>query len=121
MDQGFDESLTHKGGGMGQPSDPPGSSYTNPLLFHNGKLGRHRGYCTDVFVDAARDFISRHRKQPWFAYVATNAPHTPLEIDESWVVRYRQAGLDDTTAKVYGMVANLDAAVGRLLETLRTT
>jgi arylsulfatase A-like enzyme len=121
MDQGFDESLTHKGGGMGQPSDPPGSSYTDPLLFHNGKLGRHTGYCTDVFADAAGRFITANRSRAWFAYVATNAPHTPLEIGEEWVAPFRKSGLDDTTAKIYGMVSNLDAAVGRLLDTLRAT
>jgi arylsulfatase A-like enzyme len=120
QDQGFEESLTHRGGGMSQPSDPPGSSYTNPLLFKNGVQRRYQGYCTDVFADAAGVFIQQNRNRPWFAYVATNAPHTPLEIDEEWVAPYRREGLDETTAKVYGMVANLDAAVGRLLETVKS-
>jgi arylsulfatase A-like enzyme len=120
QDQGFDESLTHRGGGMGQPSDPPGSSYTDPILFKNGVQGKYQGYCTDVFADAARDFIQQNRRRPWFAYVATNAPHTPLEIDERWVAPYRREGLDETTAKIYGMVANLDAAVGRLLDTVKS-
>ena len=39
MDQGFDESLVHLGGGIGQPSDPEGGEgkYTDPILFHNGE------------------------------------------------------------------------------------
>src|SRR5262245_20970690 len=37
MDQGFQEALVLKGGGIGQPSDPPGgSSYFDPVLQHNG-------------------------------------------------------------------------------------
>jgi arylsulfatase A-like enzyme len=43
MDQGFQEALVHKGGGIGQPSDPPGNSYFNPILQHNGKPEKHRG------------------------------------------------------------------------------
>ena len=42
IDQGFQESLVIKGGGIGQPSDPPGgSSYFDPILQHNG-TGRAR-------------------------------------------------------------------------------
>ena len=37
VDQGFEESVVHRGGGIGQPSDPPGGSdYLDPFLFHNG-------------------------------------------------------------------------------------
>jgi arylsulfatase A len=31
-DKGFQETLIHKGGGIGQASDPPGNSYFNPIL-----------------------------------------------------------------------------------------
>ena len=38
IDQGFEEALVLRGGGIGQPSDPPGGeSYFNPILQHNGK------------------------------------------------------------------------------------
>ena len=38
IDQGFQEALVIKGGGIGQPSDPPGgSSYFDPVLQHNGQ------------------------------------------------------------------------------------
>src|SRR3954454_18057145 len=52
MDQGFQESLVIRGGGIGQASDPPGTSYFNPILSHNGKLGQFTGYCSDVYTDA---------------------------------------------------------------------
>ncbi len=56
-ERGFDEALVHKGGGIGQPADPPGTSYCDPILDHNGRLVRCKGYCTDIFTDACLRFI----------------------------------------------------------------
>src|SRR5438067_1502622 len=54
QDKGFQETLVLKGGGIGQPSDPPGgSSYFDPVLQHNGKQVKTSGYCSDVYTDAA--------------------------------------------------------------------
>ena len=120
IDQGFHEALVLKGGGIGQPADPPGgSSYFDPLLQHNGKQERKKGYCTDVYFDAAMEFLDANRSRPFFIYVATNAPHDPLEVAESWVEPYRKLGLKDATAKVYAMVKNIDNNVGRLLAKLK--
>lgn len=120
IDQGFQEALVHKGGGIGQPSDPPGgNSYFDPILQHNGVQEKFSGYCTDVFTGAAMRFIEDSRHHPFFVYLATNAPHTPLQISESYVSPYLEMGLDETTAKVYGMVANIDENVGRLLAGLK--
>lgn len=116
-DQGFDEALVHKSGAITQSPDVP-NSYFDPLLWENGKPVRRKGYCTDVFFDAAIDFISRRRDQPFFAYIPTNAPHTPLQIADEYVAPYRAMGLDDTTARVYGMVENIDDNFGRLLAKL---
>lgn len=118
-DRGFHESLTHRGGGLAQAADrPPGSSYFDPLLERNGKPVRARGYCSDVFTDAAIRFVQRNRNRPFFCHLAFNAPHVPLQIDEKYAAPYRAAGLNDTTARLYGMVANLDENIGRLLDAL---
>ena len=119
IDQGFQEAVICKGGGIAQPSDPEGNSYFDPILHHNGVEKKYRGYCTDIFFDQAIDFISRHRREPWFCYLPTNAPHGPLQIADEYVRPFQGKGLDDTTAKVYGMVANLDQNAGRLLAKLR--
>lgn len=121
-DQGFDEVLIHEGGGIAQPSDPPeGNSYFDPRLVHNGKREQRRGYCTDVFFDGAMQFITENRQKPFFAYIATNAPHVPLQVSESYVAPFRGKGVDEVTAKTWGMVANLDENVGRLLAHLKKT
>ena len=119
QDQGFAESLVHRSGGIGQTPDTP-NSYFDPLLWHNGKPVQSRGYCTDVFFNAAMDFIEASRDGPFFVYLPTNAPHTPLEVSPKYSDPYKAKGLNDATAKVYGMVTNIDENFGRLLDRLES-
>ena len=136
MDQGFQESLVLNGGGIGQPSDPVGGkSYFDPILRRNGVWVKTRGYVSDVITDAAIAFIDTHQRQPFFTYLAFNAPHTPLEVPAEKYAKYKAMNLQaqdfagsghplpadfdaDVTAKVYGMVENIDDNVGRLLARL---
>ncbi len=120
IDQGFQEALVCTGGGLTQPSDPPGNRYFDPILQHNGNPEKAAGYCTDIFFGAAARFIEENRRRPFFAYVAANAPHEPLEIAESYAAPFRSRGLDDRTAKVYGMVKNIDDNIGKLLGRLKS-
>jgi len=80
MDQGFEESLVHGGGGITQGGDWPGNTYFDPTLWHNGRPRKQTGYCTDIFTDAALTFIEQNRDRPFFTYLATNAPHGPLQV-----------------------------------------
>jgi len=118
-EQGFEESLVHNGGGIGQPSDPPGNMYFDPVLKHNNIDKKYEGYCTDIFTDGAIQFIEKNRDRPFFAYLSTNAPHTPLQISDDYVKPYLSKGLNEETARIYGMVENIDDNFGRLLETLK--
>jgi arylsulfatase A-like enzyme len=86
-DQGFDESLIHLSGGMGQPGDfttfaKGDSSYFNPVLWHNGEQKAYEGYCSDIFAGEAVTFIEKNQGKPFFCYLAFNAPHTPLQVPE---------------------------------------
>ncbi|QDU03919.1 Arylsulfatase [Gimesia chilikensis] len=122
QDQGFAESLVHRSGGIGQAPDKP-NSYFDPWLWKNGQREQGKGYCTDLFFDAALEFMDRQAKagKPFFVYLPTNAPHTPLEIADSYWKPYQEQGLDETTARVYGMVENLDENLGRLMAHLDQT
>jgi len=119
IDQGFEESLNCTGGGLTQPSDPPGNTYFDPMLRHNGKWEKHQGYCTDIFADAAIRFIEKQKANPFFVYMATNAPHDPLQVDEKYAEPFRKKGLADREAKIYGMVKNVDDNIGKVLAKLR--
>ncbi len=118
IDQGFQASVVHKGGGIGQPSDPPGSDYFDPILFRNGEQESFEGYCTDVYFDEAIGWIGDGSGEPFFVYIPTNAPHSPYLVPDSYREPYAAQGLSDKDARIYGMITNIDDNVGRLLDHL---
>lgn len=118
-DQGFQEALVHKGGGIGQAAGPAGNSYFDPVLEHNNESKKYEGYCDDIFTDATMDFISKKDKKPFLAYLATNLPHFPLQVPEERAEPYRKKGLHEDNALTYGMIDNIDYNVGRILEKLK--
>jgi arylsulfatase A-like enzyme len=133
QDRGFDEVLMHRGGGIGQPSDPPGGGhYQDPFLEHNGRPLQAKGYCSDVFTDAALAWMAKPSEKPFLVWLAFNCPHTPLQVPDRYLQPYRQKDLahdqfprlgqplpgvadQDMIARVYGMITNIDDNVGRLL------
>jgi arylsulfatase A-like enzyme len=135
QDRGFQEVLTLRGGGIGQPSDPPGSSYVHPALEHNGKLETYNRYCTDLFTDEAIRFIEAANGRPFFVYLPYNCPHTPLQpppdggkyagrdlspaafpkLGQPFAMPILNANL---LARLYDMETNIDANFGRLLQKL---
>ncbi len=128
-DQGFAQSLVHKAGGIGQPGDldnfpRPDSSYFDPVLYQNNKAVKTSGYCTDVFTDGALDFLEKNKENPFFLYVAYNAPHGPLQVPEQYLAKYegKEFGLEareaEAAQRVYAMVENVDENVGRILASL---
>ena len=118
QDRGFREVLVHGGGGVGQTPDFWGNDYFDDTYWHNGKPEKHSGYCTDVWFDGAMRFIEANRDRPFFAYLATNAPHSPYNVSERYSGLYE--GKDVPNANFYGMVANIDENMGRLLGMLKS-
>lgn len=118
-DKGFQEALVHKGGGIGQAAGPAGNSYFNPVLEHNNISKTYQGYCDDIFTDAAISFMDQKSDKPFFAYLATNLPHFPLDISDERADPYRKAGIHELNARTFGMIANVDANFGRLMAKLR--
>ncbi len=137
QDQGFDEVLMHRGGGIAQPSEPIENArrYTDAILWHNGKQIQSEGYCTDVYFDYAEDFIraSVKDKKPFFTYIATNAPHGPFhDVPEGLRQKYMTKDLiplaqnevtdtlqtQDRLARIFAMIENVDENIGELRATL---
>ncbi len=122
--RGFDEVFIHGGGGIGQTfpgscGDAPGNTYFDPAILHNGKFEKTHGYCTDVFFGQALKWMDSVKgKRPFYAYIALNAPHSPLQVPAEYEQLY--AGKVKTNvAKFFGMIANIDDNVGRLLAKLK--
>jgi arylsulfatase A-like enzyme len=119
-DRGFHEVVRHGGGGVGQTPDYWDNAYFDGSYFHNGKVQKYKGYCTDVWFDTAKDFIedSVKRDKPFFAYLCTNAPHGPFHVADKYWKPYQAKGLTDQEAVFYGMIANVDENVAKMREFL---
>ncbi len=117
QDQGFDQTLIHKSGRLGQVPDKP-NSYINPKLWENGQYIQKDGYCTDIFFDAAMDFMQKHQHTPFFIYLPTNIAHTTSEAGQEvpgkYITPYLENGLEENIAAVCGMINNFDENFGRL-------
>ena len=125
--RGFDEVLMHGGGGIGQTryGDFPLNEenlYFDNILLHNDTIVQTEGFCTDVFFDAAEAWIKEQEeaKQPYFAYVALNAPHAPLVAPEEYKKRFLDLGYDEGTAGRYGMIENIDDNFGEFMQKLES-
>lgn len=87
----------------------------------NGKPVSTNKWADKVIADYATDFLQRHRKKPFFAFVSLLAPHTPLDAPESVVQKYIDKGLSQNLATLYGMVDYSDQQLGRIFNTLEET
>lgn len=116
-DRGFEEVLMHGGGGVGQTPDYWGNNYFDDTYRHNGQFKKFPGYCADVWFDGAMDFIEANKERPFFCYLTTNTPHSPAHVAEKYSKPYEDK--DVIAPKIYGMIANLDENIGRLLEKLK--
>lgn len=140
-EQGFDESLIHLAGGIGQVGDftnyfKGDTSYFDPILWKNNKQNQYEGYCSDIFAENAIEFIEKNKNNSFFCYLSFNAPHTPLQVPEKYYNMYKdldpELGFNDDLSdfrmnekdkedarKIYGMVTNIDDNVGKVINKLK--
>jgi arylsulfatase A-like enzyme len=118
-DRGFTEVYRHGGGGVGQTPDLWDNSYFDGSYFHNGRVVAAKGFCTDVFFAEAQRFIREQAaaKKPFFAYIALNAPHSPLHAPQKYLDLY--PGQTPELASFFGMITNIDDNVGATRALLR--
>lgn len=114
-DRGFQEALYHRGGGVGQSPDHWGNDYFDDTYMRNGVPEKQQGYCTDVWFREATKFIEKHKDKPFLCYLATNAPHSPYNVDARYARPYLDQGVPQPMANFYGMIANIDENIGKLL------
>ncbi|TWT80420.1 Arylsulfatase [Planctomycetes bacterium CA13] len=127
--RGFDESLIHGAGGIGQTvwgDFPPNGkrTYYDSVLLHNNQIVQTKGYCTDLFFDAGMNWIKGQHEanKPFFAYIATNAPHTPNIAPKKYTQRFKEMGWatskNHAPAGRFGMIENIDDNFGRMMQNL---
>ncbi len=118
-ERGFEHSVYHAGGGVGNTGDHWGNDYFDDTYFVNGSPTQFSGYCTDVFFEQALQFIREHAAEPFFCYIATNAPHGPLNVDARYWEPYRGSPPTEDRARFYGMITNIDENFASLRRTLQ--
>ena len=107
--------IHHKAGGVGELSDYWGNSYFDDVYFVNNEPKQFEGYCTDVWFRETMKFIAETKDQPFFAYLPTNAPHSPFLVDPAYAKPYQElVGKKIVGAEFYGMLANIDENFGKL-------
>jgi arylsulfatase A-like enzyme len=127
-ERGFDEFFGHASGNI--------DYYTH---VYQGREDMHRGiepvqvdgYSTDLFADAACDFIRRHAASEFFVYLTFNAPHFPNPRNKQpgepavWQAPRRAFdvyGYDPDTKneveRYRAVVTAMDDAIGRVLDQL---
>ncbi len=70
-----------------------------------------------MFFNEAKRFIKEQADQgkPFFAYISTNAPHSPYHCPEEYSDRYREtASIHERLPYFFGMIANVDDNLGAL-------
>jgi arylsulfatase len=118
----------HGAGGIGQrfsgsladfpPNQVGEGKYFDNVLLHNNTIVQTKGYCTDVFFQAALGWIKQQHdsKAPYFVYLVPNAPHGPMIAPPKNKNHFLDMGFDEETAGRYGMVENLDKNMGLFMK-----
>lgn len=113
--RGFEETFGFLGGA--HPYLPEEAESGPNALRRGGEPVREEEYLTRAFAREAESFIERHAGEPFFLYLAFNAVHAPLQAPADAADRF--AAVVPPRRRPYAaMLAELDAAVGRVLDAL---
>ena len=86
---------------------------TNIEADSNDQRIRHN---TDISTEDAIQFIQRNKENPFFLYLAYDAPHEPYNIEETtW---YDDEQWDMTAKRYASLITHMDRAIGRLIDQL---
>ncbi len=88
--------------------------YKTHLMRNNGRV-EETTYLTDALSREAVDFVEKNANQPFFLYLAYNAPHTPMQAPEKYLQRFSH--IENQKRRTYAaMVSAIDDGVGELLD-----
>ena len=117
-------------GSMTGAADPWTHKYRQGPLedtwHRDGKRIDEQGNATELVAAEAVRFIEEKR-EPWFVYVPFHAVHTPVDAPEDYKKLYTGVVFDtdpdrqDSRLRLAAMVSQLDAKVGKLVDTLERT
>jgi arylsulfatase A-like enzyme len=94
--------------------------YLKPLEYNGKDVDDDTNYLTDELSNQAVKFVNKAAKKddPFFLYLAYNAPHTPLEATEEDLAVF--SNIKDKKRRTFAaMVYAVDRGVGKLVESLK--
>ncbi|PQO31055.1 N-acetylgalactosamine 6-sulfate sulfatase [Blastopirellula marina] len=97
----------------------------NNYMRYNDREIDPEGHATELFAQWAHQYIctrGANKEQPFFLYLAFNAPHFPIEPPKEYLdaVKKAKPQLDDKRAMNVAFVQHLDDAVAKVLKALDT-
>ena len=119
--RGFAETYGFIGGGhrFREWTINPAVEYQVPIE-RNGQPVATPAHLTEAFGQEAAAFVRRHQAEPWFLYLAFNAPHNPQEPTPERLARF--AAIKDPVRQKYAaQISLMDDAIGETLAALRAT
>lgn len=88
----------------------------------NDEVLEPEGHATDLFSDWTIDYLKDRngKENPFFIFLAYNAPHTPIQPPQDWLekVKQREPGITDKRAGLVALIEHLDAGVGKVVQAL---
>lgn len=117
--RGFMETYGFIGGGhrYREWKENAAVEYTVPVE-RNGVAVEPPAHLTEALGREAAAFVRRHPGEPWFLYLAFNAPHTPNEPTPERLARFSSIA-DPLRQKYAAQVSLMDDAIGAALGALR--
>jgi arylsulfatase A-like enzyme len=128
-DRGFHEFLGHMSGNIHYFKHLYHGA--NDLRHGTEPLDRRGQHSTDLFADAAIDFMRKHQSQPFFVYLPFNAVHfvgannveagekIEWQVPQKFLARFgASADEPDQKIRFRAVLAALDNAVGRVLASI---
>lgn len=98
------------------------------FMRHNLEVVDPKGHATDVFTNWACEYLEsraqpENREQPFFLYLAYNAPHDPIQPKPDWLakVKAREPNMPEKRQKLVALIEHLDDGIGQVLDTLDKT
>ena len=116
--RGFAETFGFIGGGHSFRAWKPNErQYTLPLVKSAKPIEDVPEHLTQAFGHEASQFVKRNQAQPWFLYLAFNAPHTPHQPTAEREKQF--AHIEDAQRRKYlAQVSLLDDAIGEVTTAL---
>lgn len=82
-----------------------------------------KGHATDLFTQWSVEYIQKQSKteQPFFLYLAYNAPHFPIQPPQDWLekVQKREPQLDKKRAANVALIEHLDKGIGDVVASIK--